>query len=179
MEAKQLEVIPPRVMARGAEQAIEKRVQQELGKASKKALVVDVPMPTMEALAAQRSAEIQAAMRRAEEERALEHSRRQLCPSQCTHVRANGLRCGRPAAPGMDECEWHFEWYSRFPSLTQMPYPEDGISIQHVLARTAAMVLNREITPAHARAMARLCREMRANLGRFDWEMARAEWVKS
>ncbi len=56
---------------------------------------------------------------------------------------------------------------------TGMPYPEDAISIQQVLAETMGMLLNRHITPDQARSVAVLCREMRQNLARFEWEMKR------
>ena len=54
-----------------------------------------------------------------------------------------------------------------------LPYPEDAISIQQLLAQTMGMMLNRHITPEQARAVATLCRELRQNLPRFEWEMKR------
>lgn len=92
---------------------------------------------------------------------------------QCSHVRADGLRCGRRAAPGQEQCEWHGDWNFQMMIHSAMPYPEDAVSIQQLLAQTMGMMLNRHITPEQARAAAMLCREMRANLPRFEWEMKR------
>jgi len=97
--------------------------------------------------------------------------------AQCSHVRADGMRCGRRAAPGRDQCEWHGDWNFQLMPHSAMPYPEDAISIQQLLARTLAMMLSRHITPDQARAAAVLCKEMRANLARFEWEMRRYELV--
>ena len=92
---------------------------------------------------------------------------------QCSHVRADGLRCGRRAGPGAEQCEWHGDWNFQMMPHTGLPYPEDAISIQQLLAQTMGMMLNRHITPEQARAAAALCREMRQNLPRFEWEMKR------
>ncbi len=93
--------------------------------------------------------------------------------AQCSHVRADGLRCGRRAAPNQEQCEWHSKWNFQLMVHSGMPYPEDAISIQQVLAQTMGMLLCRHITPEQARAVASLCKEMRANLARFEWEMRR------
>jgi hypothetical protein len=97
--------------------------------------------------------------------------------AQCSHVRADGLRCGRRAASGREECEWHGDWNFQMMPHTGLPYPEDAISIQHVLAQTMGMMLNRHITPEQARAVAVLCRELRQNLARFEWEMKRYQLI--
>ncbi len=96
---------------------------------------------------------------------------------QCSHVRADGLRCGRRAAPGQEQCEWHNKWNFQLMVHSGMPYPEDAISIQQVLAETMGMLLCRHISPEQARAVASLCREMRQNLPRFEWEMKRYQLV--
>jgi hypothetical protein len=96
---------------------------------------------------------------------------------QCSHVRADGLRCGRRAAPGREECEWHDKWNYQLMVHSGMPYPEDAISIQQILSEAVGMVLCRHITPEQARAVASLCREMRQNLPRFEWEMKRYQLV--
>lgn len=96
---------------------------------------------------------------------------------QCDHVRADGLRCGRRAAPGREQCEWHDKWNFQLMVHSGMPYPEDAISIQQVLAETLGMVLLKHITPEQGRAVAALCREMRQNLQRFEWEMKRYQLV--
>ena len=93
--------------------------------------------------------------------------------TQCSHVRADGLRCGRRAAAGLDQCEWHHRWNFEQMLHSGMPYPEDAISIQQILAEATGMVLNRQITPEQGRTVAMLCREMRQNLMRFEWEMKR------
>ncbi len=170
MQAPQCEIVASKTTE---QEQTEQR--QDQADRSGKALIVDVPMPTLETLLARREAEEDALIRRAEE-LAEARRRRALAPgTQCTHLLASGRRCPRWAEPGMDECQWHHDWYSRLPRYMQMPYPEDGISLQHVLAQTAAMVLNREIEPEQASVVARLCREMRANLARFQWEMARMD----
>ena len=97
--------------------------------------------------------------------------------AQCSHTRSDGLRCGRRAAPGREQCEWHDKWNFRLMVHSGMPYPEDAVSIQEVLADTMGLLLNRHITPEQARAVASLCREMRHNLPRFEWEMKRYELV--
>lgn len=96
---------------------------------------------------------------------------------QCTYVRADGLRCGRRAGRGMEECEWHHRWNFELMIHTGMPYPEDAISIQQMLAEAMGMVMHRHITPEQGRAVAALCREMRQNLPRFEWEMKRYQLV--
>lgn len=93
--------------------------------------------------------------------------------AQCAHVRSDGLRCGRRAAPGREQCEWHGDWNFQLMSGSALPYPEDAISIQQLLAQSLAMVLLKRITPEQGRAAASLCKEMRANLARFEWEMRR------
>ena len=97
--------------------------------------------------------------------------------AQCSHVRADGLRCGRRAATGQQQCEWHGDWNFQMMPHSALPYPEDAISIQQLLAQTMGMMLNRHITPEQARAVASLCREMRQNLPRFEWEMKRYQLV--
>ena len=97
--------------------------------------------------------------------------------AQCSHVRADGLRCGRRAAAGQKQCEWHGDWNFQMMPHSAMPYPEDAISIQQLLAQTMGMMLNRNITPDQARAAAMLCKEMRQNLARFEWEMKRYQLV--
>jgi hypothetical protein len=73
--------------------------------------------------------------------------------------------------------DWHGDWNFQMMPHTGLPYPEDAISIQHVLAQTMGMMLNRHITPEQARAVAVLCRELRQNLARFEWEMKRYQLI--
>lgn len=128
-----------------------------------KALVVDVPIRSR-----RREADLSGRETNGEALEALK---------QCDHVRADGLRCGRRAAPGMEQCEWHNKWNYLLMVNSGMPYPEDAISIQHMLAEAMGMMLNKQITPEQARAVAALCREMRQNLARFEWEMKRYQLV--
>ena len=129
-----------------------------------KALVVDVPIRAGER-------EIGASGQAAEGKQALEALK------QCDHVRADGLRCGRRAAAGREQCEWHDKWNFQLMVHSGMPYPEDAISIQQVLAETMGLLLCKHITPEEARAVAALCREMRQNLVRFEWEMKRYQLI--
>lgn len=109
-----------------------------------------------------------------QEEQALQRQEQSLATiAQCSHLRSDGLRCGRRAAPGREQCEWHYDWNFQLMTGSALPYPEDAISIQQLLAQTLSMVLLKRITPQQGRAAAALCREMRANLARFEWEMRR------
>ncbi len=56
-----------------------------------------------------------------------------------------------------------------------MPYPEDAISLQEVMAQTVAMVLNRELEADKALAVQKLCQTMEKNLLEFKREVADAE----
>ena len=127
----------------------------------KTALICDVPI----------RAGNRAIGRAGQQEEALEALR------QCDHLRADGLRCGRRAAPGRDQCEWHDKWNFHMMVHSGMPYPEDAISIQQMLAETTSLVLNQQVTPEQAKAVAALCREMRQNLRSFQWEMRRYQLI--
>jgi hypothetical protein len=74
---------------------------------------------------------------------------------------------------GARECARHERWYSLVPAVFGMPYPEDAVSVQEILARAVAMVMRREMAPEQGRAIAALCREMRHNLRGYEQEMKR------
>lgn len=95
--------------------------------------------------------------------------------SQCIRLRANGLQCRMPAVEGHDYCLRHEMWYNLVPAVLGMPYPEDAVSLQEVMARTLDLLLSRRITPAMASAIERLCRLMMKNLSRYREEMQAAE----
>jgi hypothetical protein len=91
----------------------------------------------------------------------------------CPRLRASGEMCGMPMEPGSKECSRHERWYSLVPAVFGMPYPEDAVSVQEILARAVSMVVGREMKPEQARAIALLCREMRQNLPAYEREMER------
>ncbi len=91
----------------------------------------------------------------------------------CPRLRATGQVCGMPVEPGARECPRHERWYSLVPAVFGMPYPEDAVSVQEILARAVAMVVRREMNPQQARAVAMLCRELRQNVAACEREVER------
>jgi hypothetical protein len=91
----------------------------------------------------------------------------------CQRLRASGEVCGMPVEAGSKECARHERWFSLVPAVFGMPYPEDAVSVQEILARAVSMVVRREMSPEHAKAVAMLCREMRQNLAAYEREMER------
>ncbi|MFB3917294.1 MAG: hypothetical protein ACE14M_11230 [Terriglobales bacterium] len=90
-------------------------------------------------------------------------------------MRGDGRQCVFPAKEGFDKCERHQRWYASVPPMLGMPYPEDAISLQEVMAQTVAMVLNRELEADKALAVQKLCQTMEKNLLEFKREVADAE----
>ena len=94
---------------------------------------------------------------------------------QCIKLRATGQQCRTPAVDGHEYCLRHEMWYNLAPAVLGMPYPEDSVSLQEVMARTLDLLLSRRITPAMANAIEKLCRLMMRNLSRYREEMQAAE----
>ena len=63
----------------------------------------------------------------------------------CAASRANGTPCSMRAARGKTMCARHERWYQSIPAMLGMPYPEDAVGLQDVMAQVVAMVLNREL----------------------------------
>ena len=87
----------------------------------------------------------------------------------CKRRRPDGTLCGRPVLD-QGECYRHYFWYERLPSDCFMPYPEDAVSIQEILAQAMAHVIRGRLTSEQARTIVLLVREMRQNLWAFERE---------
>jgi hypothetical protein len=108
--------------------------------------------------------------------------RQQIFPAQehksvgmCTARKANGTACGFKAVPGKSMCARHDRWYRTLTEYLGMPYPEDAIGLQDVLAQVVLMVVAREIDAERARVLAQLCQVMQRNLRDYQREVTRAE----
>jgi hypothetical protein len=56
-----------------------------------------------------------------------------------------------------------------------MPYPEDAVGLQDVMAQVVAMVLNRELDAERAKVVAQICQVMQKNLKDYRREVTQAE----
>jgi hypothetical protein len=95
--------------------------------------------------------------------------------TRCTAIRGDGRQCIFPAKAGETQCARHKRWYAAVPPMLGMPYPEDAINLQEVMAQTVAMVLNRELDADKAIAIQKLCTVMERNLEAYKREVAAAE----
>jgi hypothetical protein len=89
---------------------------------------------------------------------------------RCCRLLTDGRQCESPAVEG-DECLRHFRWYTLYLSVHGLPLPEDGLSLQEVLAFTVDLVLSKQATPEQAHAVAELCRVMEKNMTRCEREL--------
>jgi hypothetical protein len=89
---------------------------------------------------------------------------------RCCRLLTDGRQCEAPAVEG-DQCLRHFRWYTLYLSMHGLPLPEDGLSLQEVLAFTVDQVLSRQVTPEQGHAVAELCRVMEKNMTRCEREL--------
>ncbi len=89
---------------------------------------------------------------------------------RCCRLLTDGRQCESPAVEG-DECLRHFRWHTLYMSVHGLPLPEDGLSLQEVLAYTVDMVLSKQATAEEAHAVAELCRVMEKNMARCEREL--------
>jgi len=92
---------------------------------------------------------------------------------QCATIRTDGERCPRMAMKGYEQCRNHLHWETRLPPLYGMPYPEDAVAIQEMLALALAHVLMERMSAEKARSIVLICTEMRRNLRDVQRELAR------
>ncbi len=102
----------------------------------------------------------------------------------CTAVRGDGTRCKSLAAPPGPLCARHKRWYATLPPMLGMPYPEDAVALQDVVAQVLSMVLNREIDVQRGRVAAQLCMVLQRNLKAYQTTVREAEheaarWVNA
>ena len=102
---------------------------------------------------------------------------------QCTHIKANGIRCGSPALKNEYFCYFHTDVVKevrRPPQrLTPMSVLEDRYAVQRSIMETLYMISTEQIPVRHASVMARLL-DLAVRNGRhleFDSEDARAKMV--
>ena len=96
----------------------------------------------------------------------------ELDERRCRALHPDGRQCELPAMENYTECLRHFRWFSLYTSLHGFPLPEDGLSLQEMLAYTVDMVLCKRTTAEEAHAIAELCRVMEKNLARCERELA-------
>jgi hypothetical protein len=71
---------------------------------------------------------------------------------RCCRLLTDGRQCESPAVEG-DQCLRHFRWFMLYLSMHGLPLPEDGLSLQEVLAFIVDQVLSRQATPERAHAV--------------------------
>jgi len=102
---------------------------------------------------------------------------------QCTHIKANGIRCGCPALKNEYFCYFHTDVVKEVPRpaqrLTPMSVLEDRYAVQRSIMESLYMISTEQIPVRQASVMARLL-ELAVRNGRnleFDAEEARAKMV--
>lgn len=123
-----------------------------------------------------RSGEESGPAERADEAGATKNSERDVASGRmCMASRSNGTPCAMRAARGKSMCARHERWYRSIPVMMGMPYPEDAVGLQDVMAQVVAMVLNRELDAERAKVVAQICQVMQKNLKDYRREVAQAE----
>lgn len=90
----------------------------------------------------------------------------------CMGRRADGGPCRYPAREDDELCQAHAEWEKN--PLGFLPFPDDALGLQRVLAMLLGRVLYEKLDPARARAAAEVCRMMQKNLERMRREAEEA-----
>jgi len=135
------------------EQAREMERRLSLAERPKGPLVVEIPL------------------RRNEEQRGAGEEEAQ----RCVRLRSDGSQCPFPVLEGYDECLRHARWYQIVPALPGLPYPEDALSLQEMMARAVSQVMCKRLTAGEARAIALLGQVMLRNLRRCERELESQE----
>jgi hypothetical protein len=89
---------------------------------------------------------------------------------RCQMVNAEGGQCRWPIQGVGQHCWRHRTWNVTLASTLGIPYVEDAVTLQEVILRTIAAVIDHRITLPQARVIADLCRTMRKNLRQYQWE---------
>ena len=86
----------------------------------------------------------------------------QVSRVMCQERRADGRQCRYPVAEGQEMCRAHAEW--RAGPLASLPFPDDALGLQRLMAKLLSGLLYGKMDPQRARVAADLCRTMRQNL---------------
>ncbi len=86
----------------------------------------------------------------------------QVSRVMCGEVRADGRRCRYPAMEGNNMCLAHAEWKAS--ALGHLPFPDDALGLQRLMARLLGRLLYENLDPVRARVAVDVCRIMRRNL---------------
>jgi len=95
--------------------------------------------------------------------------------TQCVEHRSDGRRCLWPVMEGRTRCQRHEMWFDEIACVMGMPFPEDALSLQNLMAVTISLMLKGTITPQKANAIANICRVMRQNVFDCKKELEHAE----
>ncbi|MGH9669597.1 MAG: hypothetical protein ACRD3A_05730 [Terriglobales bacterium] len=86
----------------------------------------------------------------------------QVSRVMCQERRADGRRCRYPVEEGGAMCRAHAEW--RAGPLAALPFPDDALGLQRLMAKLLSGLLYGGMDPQKARVAADVCRTMRQNI---------------
>lgn len=86
----------------------------------------------------------------------------QLSRIMCQERRADGRQCRYPVEEGGEMCRAHAEW--RAGPLAALPFPDDALGLQRLMAKLLSGLLYGKMDPQRARVAADVCRTMRQNI---------------
>ena len=86
----------------------------------------------------------------------------QVSRVMCQERRADGRQCRYPVEEGAAMCRAHAEW--RAGPLAALPFPDDALGLQRLMAKLLSGLLYGKMDPQRARVAADVCRTMRQNL---------------
>ena len=86
----------------------------------------------------------------------------QVSRMMCQEQRADGRRCRYPVEEGGEMCRAHAEW--RAGPLAALPFPDDALGLQRLMAKLLSGLLYGGMDPQRARVAADVCRTMRQNI---------------
>lgn len=129
------------------------------------------PSRTPETITIERLSRAEAALARALAEQG------QVARAMCQERRGDGRSCRFPALEGRTMCAQHGAWSALAVAggAMSLPYPEDAVALQELMARVAASVMQKMITPEQARIVSDLCRTMQKNLAACERQAREAE----
>ncbi len=121
-------------------------------------ITIDHGQMTIEKLAARRPSLVASGIRLMQ--LLAEHG--QVSRVMCQERRADGRQCRYPVEEGAAMCRAHAEW--RAGPLAALPFPDDALGLQRLMAKLLSGLLYGKMDPQRARVAADVCRTMRQNL---------------